>query len=59
MMKATSSHPDDEDQGPYKYISPGDTKVSTANKFKDAQDVEIWLSIAPNIILELTNYPLY
>ena len=28
LMKANSAHPDDEDDGPYCYISPGDTKVS-------------------------------
>lgn len=27
LMKANSAHPDDEDDGPYCYISPGDTKV--------------------------------
>lgn len=27
LIKAAGSHPDDEDSGPYKYISPGDTKV--------------------------------
>ncbi|KAK2717573.1 hypothetical protein QYM36_006380 [Artemia franciscana] len=27
MMKTHSTHPDDEDDGPYKWISPGDTKV--------------------------------
>jgi len=28
LIKASSTHPDDEDDGPYCYISPGDTKVS-------------------------------
>ena len=27
LIKAVGGHPDDEDSGPYKYISPGDTKV--------------------------------
>ena len=27
LIKTTSAHPDDEENGPYKYISPGDTKV--------------------------------
>ena len=27
LIKAHSTHPDDEDNGPYKWISPGDTKV--------------------------------
>ena len=27
-IRAHSTHPDGEDQGPYKWISPGDTKVS-------------------------------
>lgn len=26
-MRTHSTHPDDEDNGPYKWISPGDTKV--------------------------------
>ena len=29
-IRAHSTHPDGEDQGPYKWISPGDTKVSAA-----------------------------
>lgn len=28
LIKTHSTHPDDEDSGPYKWISPGDTKVS-------------------------------
>ena len=28
MIRAHSTHPDDEDDGPYKHISPGDTKVT-------------------------------
>ena len=27
MVRTHSTHPDDEDSGPYKHISPGDTKV--------------------------------
>lgn len=27
-IRTHSTHPDDEDSGPYKHISPGDTKVS-------------------------------
>lgn len=27
-IRTHSTHPDDEDKGPYKWISPGDTKVS-------------------------------
>lgn len=27
MIRTHSTHPDDEDNGPYKWISPGDTKV--------------------------------
>lgn len=27
LIKTHSAHPDDEDDGPYKWISPGDTKV--------------------------------
>ena len=26
-VRTHSTHPDDEDKGPYKWISPGDTKV--------------------------------
>ena len=29
-IRAHSTHPDDEDSGPYKWISPGDTKVKRA-----------------------------
>lgn len=28
-----SQHPDDEDRGPFKWISPGDTKVTYRPKF--------------------------
>ncbi|EFX79693.1 hypothetical protein DAPPUDRAFT_244672 [Daphnia pulex] len=31
MMRTHSTHPDDEDEGPYKWISPGDTKVVIEN----------------------------
>ncbi|EFX79678.1 hypothetical protein DAPPUDRAFT_304478 [Daphnia pulex] len=31
MMITHSTHPDDEDEGPYKWISPGDTKVMVEN----------------------------
>ena len=27
VIRTHSTHPDDEDDGPYKFISPGDTKV--------------------------------
>lgn len=27
LVKTHSTHPDDEDRGPYKWLSPGDTKV--------------------------------
>jgi DNA-directed RNA polymerase II subunit RPB1 len=27
LVRTHSTHPDDEDDGPYKWISPGDTKV--------------------------------
>ena len=27
LIRTHSTHPDDEDDGPYKFISPGDTKV--------------------------------
>ena len=35
-IRAHSTHPDGEDQGPYKWISPGDTKV---NAFQMSLDV--------------------
>jgi hypothetical protein len=28
MIRTHSTHPDEEDDGPFKWISPGDTKVS-------------------------------
>ncbi|XP_066139223.1 DNA-directed RNA polymerase II subunit RPB1 [Euwallacea fornicatus] len=31
MIRTHSTHPDDEDDGPYKWISPGDTKVMVEN----------------------------
>ncbi|XP_038050606.1 DNA-directed RNA polymerase II subunit RPB1-like isoform X1 [Patiria miniata] len=31
LIKAHSTHPDEEDRGPYKWISPGDTKVLIIN----------------------------
>ena len=27
LIRTHSTHPDEEDKGPYKWISPGDTKV--------------------------------
>jgi hypothetical protein len=27
LIRTHSTHPDEEDEGPYKWISPGDTKV--------------------------------
>lgn len=32
-IRTHSTHPDDEDSGPYKHISPGDTKVSLASGY--------------------------
>jgi hypothetical protein len=29
MIRTHSTHPDEEDDGPFKWISPGDTKVIT------------------------------
>jgi len=31
MIRTHSTHPDDEDEGPYKWISPGDTRVMVEN----------------------------
>ena len=31
LIRTHSTHPDDEDDGPYKWISPGDTKVGVAS----------------------------
>ncbi|XP_043217204.1 DNA-directed RNA polymerase II subunit RPB1-like [Amphibalanus amphitrite] len=31
MVRTHSTHPDDEDSGPYKWVSPGDTKVLVDN----------------------------
>lgn len=31
VIRTHSTHPDDEDSGPYKHISPGDTKVQNAS----------------------------
>lgn len=31
VIRTHSTHPDDEDSGPYKHISPGDTKVQHTN----------------------------
>ncbi len=31
LIRTHSTHPDGEDDGPYKFISPGDTKVGVAN----------------------------
>lgn len=29
MIRTHSTHPDEEDDGPFKWISPGDTKVDS------------------------------
>lgn len=34
LIRTHSTHPDEEDKGPYKWISPGDTKVYIAVKDK-------------------------
>jgi len=31
LIRTHATHPDDEDDGPYKWISPGDTKVMVEN----------------------------
>lgn len=33
VIRTHSTHPDDEDSGPYKHISPGDTKVQCCLSF--------------------------
>lgn len=33
VIRTHSTHPDDEDSGPYKHISPGDTKVHDVDHF--------------------------
>lgn len=33
LIRTHSTHPDDEDNGPYKWISPGDTKVTVKADF--------------------------
>jgi DNA-directed RNA polymerase II subunit RPB1 len=33
LIRTHSTHPDEEDKGPYKWISPGDTKVLTVSLF--------------------------
>lgn len=35
MIRTHSTHPDEEDDGPYKWISPGDTKVKFIQNFRD------------------------
>lgn len=37
VIRTHSTHPDGEDDGPYKYISPGDTKVGVVS------DKWVWL----------------
>lgn len=32
VIRTHSTHPDDEDSGPYKHISPGDTKVQRPDR---------------------------
>lgn len=54
-IRTHSTHPDDEDKGPYKWISPGDTKVSgtgyiNGNQFSSAAEF-IW---AFSCVRELT-----
>ena len=39
MIRTHSTHPDDEDSGPYKHISPGDTKVYTMYSIKCGKNV--------------------
>lgn len=50
-IRAHSTHPDDEDNGPYKWISPGDTKVSIFISFSDVEcsnpnSLAIWAATA-------------
>ena len=34
LIRSHSTHPDEEDKGPYKWISPGDTKVGSYYKYE-------------------------
>lgn len=41
VIRTHSTHPDDEDSGPYKHISPGDTKVRNPDRNKKKKKVEL------------------
>lgn len=43
VIRTHSTHPDDEDSGPYKHISPGDTKVQTTRFVFSAWRLELQL----------------
>ncbi len=41
-IRTHSTHPDDEDKGPYRHISPGDTKVTVYNTSPGIIDFAYW-----------------
>lgn len=43
-IRTHSTHPDDEDSGPYKHISPGDTKVGPGFWMCRGQDLDMGIS---------------
>ena len=49
-IRAHSTHPDDEDSGPYKWISPGDTKVHSIIIAFCVQ-AKLWRYVEKGIIL--------
>lgn len=45
VIRTHSTHPDDEDSGPYKHISPGDTKVTQPPTVSGAMEAEVAVAV--------------
>lgn len=43
MIRTHSTHPDEEDDGPFKWISPGDTKVNAIFLNHNIVIIEIYI----------------
>ena len=56
MVRTHSTHPDDEDSGPYKHISPGDTKVLFSN-FGRASVTKIKKKVSDGVTSLYDNLP--
>lgn len=55
LVKTHSTHPDDEDDGPYEWISPGDTKVRCSTKWWGVFTRHIVFMLCKNVHVGVTS----